>query len=620
MKRTILFSLLLSAGVLFITAQTQRMVMYEGFSNASCTPCASANPGIHTLLLANPTKVVPIKYQVNWPGSDPMNAQTQTWVGPRVTYYGISGVPATRVDGTGTSLNQTVIDTRYAVPSPFYLIITHSFNETLDSVNVNVIVKAAQDFTGSNLVLHVAMVEKHIAFESPAGSNGETDFYNVMRKMIPASAGTVLQSSWLTNDSVTFSFDTPIPNFIYDYNQLAFVAFIQSNTDKAIHQAAKNEPLPISLYPKIIAHTIPSEPLCEPDLNASFTFLNDGVNDITSINLQYGVDGETPLTYQWTGTLTSGQQTVINLPQFSFTSTSPVVYIEILNVNDTIVFPPTHKKVQQQVIFISSYTAIPLSQGFTATTFPPANWPIVSDDNIKWERHTAGGFGNTPGGSARIRFYDSPQGAVDILYMEGINLSTSSPLQLSFSLAHARYSASYSDNLKVDISTNCGDTWVNLYNKSGAQLATITTFVTTSYVPTAAQWRKEVIDLSGYTSQNEVLIRFKATSGFGNNLYIDDINISDPTGIEEIMSGEFFNVFPNPVNDKLNIEFQLSSGSDINIIIYDNTGRMIENLNLGQLASGNHTTAIDASKWPAGMYHAVIQTGNKVITRKVNKH
>jgi hypothetical protein len=619
MKKTILLSLLFFAGVLFISAQTQRMVLYEGFSNASCGPCAAQNPTTNALIAANPTKVVAMKYQTNWPGVDPMNAQTQTWVGPRVTYYGITGVPATRVDGGGTSINQTIIDNRYAIPSPFYLTVSHSLNSTLDSAFVDVVVTAAQDFTGTNLVLQVAMIEKHISFANPAGSNGEKEFYNVMRRMLPNSSGTTLQGTWINNESMTFNFEMAIPNYIYDFNQLAFIAFIQSNGDKAIHQAAKNNPVPISLYPKIISHAIPSEPLCVQVVNPSVTIKNDGTTPITSLDFLYGVVGQTPLSWQWTGNIAAGQQTVVNLPTVNFTSTSPVIFVELQDANNTMVYPGTHKRVQQQITYISNFSAVPVTQGFTSTSFPPANWAVVSDDNIKWERHTVGGFGGTPGGSARIRFYDIPQGSVDILYMEGLNLTTSSSLQLTFSLANAMFSASYIDNLRVELSTNCGDSWVTLYNKSGSQLATVTPFVTTSFVPTAAQWRKEVIDLSGYSSQSEVLIRFKATSGYGNNLYIDDINISDPTSIEEHISNDFFNVYPNPVDGMLNIDFLLAKTTDVTVSVFDNTGRKLNILSLGKLAQGNHSTSIEVSSWAAGIYHVVITTPDGVISRKITK-
>src|ERR1035437_9390866 len=81
-------------------AQTQRMVLAEEFTQASCPPCAAQNPAFNTLLQANSTKVVAIKYQTNWPGVDPMNAQTQTDVGPRVTYYNCTGVPYAPMDGS----------------------------------------------------------------------------------------------------------------------------------------------------------------------------------------------------------------------------------------------------------------------------------------------------------------------------------------------------------------------------------------------------------------------------------------------------------------------------------------------------------------------------------------
>jgi hypothetical protein len=39
-------------------------------------------------------------------------------------------------------------------------------------------------------------------------------------------------------------------------------------------------------------------------------------------------------------------------------------------------------------------------------------------------------------------------------------------------------------------------------------------------VPTEAQWRSETVDLNPYAGQSQVLVRFKATSGYGNNLYL----------------------------------------------------------------------------------------------------
>jgi hypothetical protein len=82
-----------------VSAQHQRRVLIEEFTNASCPPCAAQNPAFNAVVAANIQYLTPIKYQTNWPGADPMNAQTQSDVGPRVAYYGVSGVPNGRQNG-----------------------------------------------------------------------------------------------------------------------------------------------------------------------------------------------------------------------------------------------------------------------------------------------------------------------------------------------------------------------------------------------------------------------------------------------------------------------------------------------------------------------------------------
>jgi hypothetical protein len=93
---------------------------------------------------------------------------------------------------------------------------------------------------------------------------------------------------------------------------------------------------------------------------------------------------------------------------------------------------------------------------------------------------------------------------------------------MSFDVAYAQYQAE-NDKLEVFISDDCGVNWTNMYSKSGSALSTRGP-VTTAFVPTATQWRKEVISLAGYSG--DVLVKFVATSAFGNNLYLDNVNLS----------------------------------------------------------------------------------------------
>lgn len=229
-------------------AQSQRLILVEEFTQASCGPCAAANPQFNVLLNANTTKAVSMKYQVSWPGVDPMNAQYPN-VSSRVNYYSVGSVPYALMDGeatTGSSytgypnnLSQADINNEYGLVSPFDLDVSHTLNASQDSVFITIHVTATQAYAISTaLRLHAVLVEKHIHFATAPGSNGEKDFYNVVRKMIPGTGGTGITNNWTVGQSATYTFAVAIPSYIYDVNQLAVVSFIQNSSSRQVEQAA----------------------------------------------------------------------------------------------------------------------------------------------------------------------------------------------------------------------------------------------------------------------------------------------------------------------------------------------------------------------------------------------
>ena len=84
--------------------------------------------------------------------------------------------------------------------------------------------------------LQLALIERYIHFTTPPGSNGETDFWNICRKMYPDAYGTVIPTSWTANQQQTYTFKQIIPNNVYNKNQIAFVAFIQDDANKDVKQ------------------------------------------------------------------------------------------------------------------------------------------------------------------------------------------------------------------------------------------------------------------------------------------------------------------------------------------------------------------------------------------------
>jgi hypothetical protein len=65
-------------------------------------------------------------------------------------------------------------------------------------------------------------------------------------------------------------------------------------------------------------------------------------------------------------------------------------------------------------------------------------------------------------------------------------------------------------------------------------------------------------------------------------------------------------IYPNPFIAYATLEYDLPSDGNINIVITNNAGQVVNTINEYQEA-GPHQLKIDGSEWPSGMYHFAIQ-------------
>jgi PKD repeat protein len=149
---------------------------------------------------------------------------------------------------------------------------------------------------------------------------------------------------------------------------------------------------------------------------------------------------------------------------------------------------------------------------------------------MTWARATVGTAATT-GNSAVMDNYSPATtiaGDIDDLKTPAINLTGYTSATLKFDVAYARYSAQYSDTLKVIVSTDCGQNWTSVYTKGGTTLATQTADLqNAAFNPTTASlWRNETVDLSQFVGNNAVYVVFRNRSGYGQKLYIDNVNIT----------------------------------------------------------------------------------------------
>jgi len=78
-------------------------------------------------------------------------------------------------------------------------------------------------------------------------------------------------------------------------------------------------------------------------------------------------------------------------------------------------------------------------------------------------------------------------------------------------------------------------------------------------------------------------------------------------------------LYPNPVSDKLNIEYPLDATDEVSICIMDQFGRMVAKIPANSRQAGISTASWDMTNYPAGIYFCKLIAGNKVYTSKFVK-
>ena len=219
-------------------------ILLEDFANVSCIPCVTANKIIESLTKYTYgfDKLVAVKYPTNFPSSsDPFYLANSQDCDARMGYYNILFAPTTIIDGierpisTDSSDIISAIDQRLQKNPKFRVHVSDKIVGSTYYSTVTIRVEDGSGLTFSDLILHTVVTETDIEFSSPPGSNGETKFFDVMRKMLPSNAGESLSSIEITGEG-SFSRQIAIDPGWVQMN-LNTVAFIQNVNTKEVFQA-----------------------------------------------------------------------------------------------------------------------------------------------------------------------------------------------------------------------------------------------------------------------------------------------------------------------------------------------------------------------------------------------
>lgn len=263
-----------------------------------------------------------------------------------------------------------------------------------------------------------------------------------------------------------------------------------------------------------------------------------------------------------------------------------------------------------------------LVEGFETSALPNSTWMLknVSASNTNWQQtNTAFASGAN---SAFVSETAAPSSTVD-LYSPTYDFSAMPYNTITFKWAGAErdQSTTSGDVFSLFFSTNCGATWVPRFSKTmKSTVSGVSGLVNGNFIPNSSQFTQEVVSLGSLTSNNNVLIRFRYITELGssNNFYLDDINLTTVTDLNE-QYGHALNlsVFPNPSNDQVSIAFDLLEDKNVEVTLTDVLGKTVKTISEQRLGNGNHTLNIAVDDISKGIYFVKVNVNNVVSTQKI---
>jgi hypothetical protein len=373
---------------------------------------------------------------------------------------------------------------------------------------------------------------------------------------------------------------------------------------------------------------------CQVSYSPKVRLRNMGSTNLNYSEVVLSIDNNVVSVYAWNGNQGYLDTTVVSLQPFSVTSGKHILKVFCRNPNmtsDMNCFNDTITKVFFSYLIGEN---LPYQEGFENSVFPSENCTIYNEDlGFSFQQESSliakgcqGNYCLRLDNSTCKNHYPSSEiycwKPLDEFSLPNLNLSSLLIPKLSFRYAYSNLnfitgSLHFTDTLEVLISTDCGYSFQSIYMKSDSALCTCYPLSIDSsvfYPANENQWRQEVIDLSSYQNNNNVLVKFRVygfSLGYGNNIYLDDINITNSVGIKETDFLNSISVYPNPSNNFVKIN---SSIKDLKIEVFDIIGKFVI-VNLNKLE--HDQWQLNFENIDTGVYFVKLSSNGKSISRKL---
>jgi hypothetical protein len=365
------------------------------------------------------------------------------------------------------------------------------------------------------------------------------------------------------------------------------------------------------------------------------TVKNQGSNTITSISVNYNIDGGSNSVWDWSGTLASEASTQITIPQFGVSKGDHVINIETTITNDLY----SSNNSGSNSFNITELNTTPT----TINSFETSNDELLVETSGDsgtdlWQRGAPSKTLLNSAGTGTNAYItklvgNHPDKTTGYLYTKCYDLTSISNPVLSFKMAFDIEQDW--DHMYVEYTTDQGQTWAilgtaadeNWYNSSATTDASGGSDLpgkqwtgegekSNSVSGTNATIHNYTYDLAAFKNEPNVLFRFKFIADDLTNeegAMIDDLVITGVLPVHEFDEISGLSIYPNPSSSIFNINW--AQGNDFSISIFDITGKLL--LQDKSNSKSLRTFSLDMSKFSKGIYFAKIKVDDKQSTKKL---
>jgi hypothetical protein len=309
----------------------------------------------------------------------------------------------------------------------------------------------------------------------------------------------------------------------------------------------------------------PKESTCSNLVTPTISLTNTGTNAINTVSVSLFLQGNLVGEQQANVNLQTGEETTLSfttldLTPGNMTNNALEMSFQISQVNGSD-DNNSSNNFRRVDFIIPQRGALPLSENFEVNADTSlVNQGIIQnpDQLIGWNLVGAPGFGGPDNQALYLNFYDYENGIgeSDFLYSPVYDFSNLRDATLSLRYAYAPYTEGSDlseDRFIIGISTDCGATIEEtLFDAAGIDLATASPSNAPFSPQSRAEWQQLEFSLNDYVGNPNVVLVFTGINDWGNNLYLDDVEISIDEinnldiAIEEVLSPARISCISNP--------------------------------------------------------------------------